>query len=94
MRPSFIKQTDITRWQHELESDSTLPPVALHSSIIKEVCFAGLWLVEKLIDLDCPDDVNVELQTKAAKLSYGKNPWEVHQKVLSDYQKTTNQYLN
>ncbi len=84
-RPEFITNIDISRWDNCLEQDKNLPKEILQSPIIREVCYAGLYLSEQLESLQCPDELIVRIQFTAGKLSYGRDIWEVHQQVLQDY---------
>lgn len=84
-RPDFITQEDISRWLDSIESDSTIPSEILKSPIIIEVCLAGLWLCEELDKLGCHELITTRIQWTAGKLSYGKDPWEVHQMILEKY---------
>ena len=52
---------------------------------IREVCRAGLWMCEELSQLNCPEQLIVRIQFTAGKLSYNKNPWEIHNSILQDY---------
>lgn len=84
-RPDFVTEEDITRWLDNMERDERLPKVLLDSPVIKEVCFAGLWLCERLEQLGCPDELIVRIQFTAGKLSFGREPWEVVQNLLDGY---------
>jgi hypothetical protein len=88
-RPDFITNEDIIRWSNYIEEDKFTPPDLLKSAIIREVCYSGLWLSEQLEKLQCPDSIIVRIQWTAGKLSYGRDPWEVHQEMLKQYQDNT-----
>ena len=81
-RPSFITNEDLERWSVEFDK---LDELYRDSAIIKEVCFAGLYLSEQLELLNCPDELIVRIQFTAGKLSYGHDPWEIHNSILTDY---------
>ena len=86
-RPEFVTEEDIERWQNDLDNDDQLPKTLLASSIIKEVCFAGLWLVEELEKLNCPDDILIRIQWTHGQLSYGRDTWKTAQTLLEGYRK-------
>ena len=45
----------------------------------------GLWLVEELTKLSCPEIMIVRIQFSAGKASFGKDPWKIHQSFLDGY---------
>src|SRR5271165_1246976 len=91
-RPNFISHQDIVRWDNNLQNDPYLSPDILSQPIIREVCYCGLWLVEELEKLQCPLEYRVRIQYTAGKLSYGRDPWEVHQELLEGYVMNTLQF--
>lgn len=84
-RPNSVTNDDIIRWTKILESDSHVPREFITTPILKEVCLAGLWLTEELEKLKCPELILVRIQWTAGKLSYGRDPWDVHQEILKGY---------
>jgi hypothetical protein len=82
-RPDFISKEDISRWDDNIQA--SLPKSLAESSLIKEVCYAGLWLCDELAKLSCPDFLIVRIQFTAAKLSVGRDPWDVSLKLLEQY---------
>lgn len=84
-RPEFVTNEDINRWGDVIDNDPRIPEHIAKSAIIREVCYAGLWLVEQLQDLQCPEELIVRIQWNGGKASFGRDAWEVHQKLLSDY---------
>jgi hypothetical protein len=85
-RPDFITNEDIIRWSKEIDNDNLLPPNVSKDPIIRELCFAGLWLNEQLTILGCPSILITRIQYTAGKVSFGKeNFWAVHQQFLDDY---------
>lgn len=84
-RPEFITEEDIARWNDNLVNDAELPPVLFDDETVKEVMYAGLWLCEELIHLGCPGKYVVRIQHTAAAASFGREPWEIHQKFLQSY---------
>lgn len=88
-RPSFITATDVARWSKEIDEDKSLPPGLSKSPVIREVCFAGLWLCEQLTELNCPKSLIVRIQYTAGKVSFGRDAWEIHQQFLEGYKNNT-----
>jgi hypothetical protein len=84
-RPKFLTEEDILRYSNSLDNDPDFPKVLFDSVIVKEVCIAGLWLCEELEKLSCPETLIVRIQYTAGKMSFGNDPWDVHQKILEDY---------
>jgi hypothetical protein len=91
-RPNFISHNDIVRWDNNLQNDPNLHPDILSQPIIVEVCYAGLWITEQLQQLQCPDEYIGRIQYTAGMLSNGRDPWEVHQKLLDGYVMNTLQF--
>ncbi len=85
MRPNFITQEDITRWDETIDSDEDMPKGFADNPTQREVCYAGLWLYEQLMELDCPEVDAFQMQYTAGALSVTNDPWEVHQKTLEIY---------
>ena len=84
-RPEFVSNEDIARWSKIIDNDTAVPKELLKLPIIREVCYAGIWLSEKLSELDCPDVLITRIQWTAGKLAYGRDVWKVHQDILEDY---------
>jgi len=85
MRPTFITQEHIIRWNELMQQDPLFPPALFKSSIILEVCYAGLYLQEELHKLQCPEELITRIQWHGGKLSFGRDPWEIHLQLLNDY---------
>jgi hypothetical protein len=84
-RPDSISNEDISRWSNNIDNDTNLPISLAESPVIREVCYAGLWLCEQLEKLNCPEEYIVRIQFAAGQLSFGRDPWDAHQKVLEAY---------
>lgn len=83
-RPEFVTNEDIIRWSERIDQD--LPEHMVNNAIIREVCYAGQWLVEQLSDLNCPEDIIARIQYTAGQMSFGREPWTVHQILLEAFQ--------
>lgn len=84
-RPDSVTNEDITRWSNNIDSDTNLPAFLVQSPIVREVCYAGLWLVEQLDKLGCPEEYIQRIQFTAGQQSFGRDPWDVHQNMLTEY---------
>lgn len=91
-RPEFITNEDITRWSDNIDNDPNISVGLAQSALIREVCYAGLWLCEQLEELNCPEELILRIQYTAGKLSFGRDAWEVHIKMLEDYKSDTLEY--
>ena len=85
IRPDSVTREDIVRWQEIIDKDPTFPKEYLDMALLMGVCYAGCYLVEKLQLLECPEHLITRIQWTAGKLSFGKDPWEVHEQMLNDY---------
>jgi len=85
-RPNSVTNEDLLRWSEKIDNDPLLTPSITQSPIIREVCYAGQWLADKLIELNCPDHLIGRIMYTAGQLSFGrKDPWEVHQNILARF---------
>lgn len=84
-RPDFVTGENLARWSENLDSDPNLPQDLIQSPIVREVCYAGLFLIEELEKLQCPESIIIRIQFTAGKLSFGRDAWDVHLKLLDDY---------
>jgi hypothetical protein len=91
-RPDFITNELINHYQDVIQQDLTFPKELFDIPLIMEVCYAGIWFAEELEKFLCPEELIIRLQFHAGKLSFGRDPWEVHQKLLEDYKNDTLEY--
>jgi hypothetical protein len=68
-----------------IDNDPNMPKSLSSQPTIREVCYAGLFLAEELMKLNCPDNLIVRIQWHAGKASFGNDPWDVHLDILEDY---------
>ncbi len=85
MRPDFVTQEDIDRWSEIVDNDVNLPKFLTQSPLVREVFYAGLWLGEKLREAGCSEANAVKIGYLGGQLSFGHNPWQVHQELWDDY---------
>jgi hypothetical protein len=84
-RPDFVTDEDISRWNTHMNDNPQLPQLLISNPTIREVCYAGEWLSEELDKLDCPEEFLNRILFTAGKLSFGRDPWEIHQQMLNSY---------
>ena len=82
-RPNFITNENIIEWSQQINEE--LPSEMSDDPLLREVCLAGKWLVSELSKLECTDDISARIQYTAAKNSFGREPWAVHQQFLQGY---------
>ena len=85
-RPEYITYEDTSRWDEKINNDPNMSPAIRDNAIIREICYAGQWMAEKLTELDCPDHLIGQMMWTAGRLCFGrKDPWAIHQEVLNSY---------
>lgn len=85
-RPESITNEDLLRWDETIDNDPFLTPGMAQNAIIREMCYAGQWLADKLNDLNCPDHLVGRIMYTAGRICFGrKDPWEVHQDILTRF---------
>ena len=85
-RPDSVTNEDILRWSETIDTDPLIPTPMAQNAIIREVCYAGQWMADKLIEMDCPDDLIGRMMFTAGRICFGrKDPWEVHQELLQQF---------
>jgi hypothetical protein len=83
-RPESVTNEDLLRWSEKIESDP-MGDAIMQSAIVKEVCFAGFWLSERLKELKCNETLIGRIIYTAGRICFGREPWEVHQNILTEY---------
>jgi hypothetical protein len=91
-RPDFVRDEDILRWSNNIEKDPNIPPLVLSSTVLREVCYAGLYLAEELDKLKCPEEIIIRIQFTAGRLCFGRDPWEVSSYLIESYKKDELQF--
>ena len=85
-RPESVTYEDISRWSEKIDNDPLMNTVLAQDPIIREVCYAGQWLVDRLTEIECPDHIIGRLMYTAGRLSFGrKDTWRVHQDLLEKF---------
>ena len=91
-RPDFVTDEDLARWSDNVDNDPHLPDALKENPIFRELGYAGLWLDEELAKLGCPSSLRVRITYTAAKSSYGRDIWAVHQLYLTSFEKNELQF--
>lgn len=85
-RPESVTNEDILRWSEVIDNDPFMSQVLAQNPIIREVCYAGQWLVDRLNELSCPDHLIGRMMFTAGKLCFGHpDPWEVHKDIFDRF---------
>jgi hypothetical protein len=92
-RPETVTYEDLQRWSEKIDNDPLMDANLAQNPIIREVCYAGQWLVDRLTELDCPDHVIGRIMYTAGRICFGrKDPWIVHQNILTQFANGTLEY--
>jgi hypothetical protein len=91
-RPLFITQLDIDRWSHNLDNDREIPKIISAPPVLREILYASLWLAEQLQQEGCSQELIVRIQYTMGALSFGHDPWQVAQEMLTAYQNNDLQF--
>ena len=86
MTHKYLTSDQLDQFDQLIDQDKNIPSFCKQNEVIREVCRSGIWLSYELEKLGCPESLIVRIQWTAGKLSFGKDPWKVHQKILADYQ--------
>jgi hypothetical protein len=85
-RPESVTNKDIQRWGIAIDNDPFISPALAQNPIIREVCYSGQWLADRLVELNCPDILIARIMYTAGAMCFGrKDPWEVHQDILNKF---------
>jgi len=85
-RPNTVTNEDLLRWSETIDNDPLMSESLAQNPIIREVCYAGQWLADKLTELNCPDHLIGRIMFTAGKLCFGrKDPWEIHHDILTRF---------
>lgn len=79
IRPDFITTEQITTWDLHLKQDQDLlgimPEELINQPEIKEVLYAGLWLVDQLRNFGQDEQTVMDIQYAHGRQSFGNDPW-------------------
>jgi len=85
MYNKYVTFEQVNAYDVSIDNDPYIDQIIKNNKIIREVCRAGIYLYESLLDLDCPPLIILKIQWLAGKLSYNKDPWEVHFSMIENY---------
>ena len=85
MYNKYVTEEKIAQYDKNIDEDTYLPSSLKKNPNIREVCRAGLYLYEELEKLNCPDSLITRIQWTAGKLSFNKDPWEIHSSMIEEY---------
>ena len=85
-RPESVTNEDLLRWSEIIDNDPLIPQGLAENPIIREVCYAGQWLADRLTELNCPDHLIGRIMYTAGQLSFGQpDTWVVHEDILARF---------
>lgn len=85
-RPESVTNEDLLRWTDTIDNDPLMSEGLAQNPIIREVCYAGQWLADKLAELNCPDNLIGRMMFTAGRLSFGRpDPWDIHLDILNRF---------
>jgi hypothetical protein len=85
-RPNSVTNEDILRWSEKIDNDPKMPVNLAQNPIIREVCYAGQWLNDKLTELRCDEVLIGRMMYTGGALSFGrKDPWSIHQEIYDRF---------
>lgn len=85
MRPSFISEQDISRWDSFIAHDPLIRIICANNPPLLEVLYAGFWLEEMLQNLQCSAELISRIKYTAGQLSFNQDPWQIAQEILTNY---------
>ncbi len=85
-RPESVTNEDLSRWSEIIDNDPLIPSAMAQNPIIREVCYAGQWLADRLNEVNCPDHLIGRIMYTAGRICFGrKDPWEIHRDILNQF---------
>lgn len=93
IRPDYITEDQIERWNEELAKDAALQANAskevLEDPVLREVLYSSLWLKEKLWALGYDAFTLGEVSIVHGMNSFEANSWQVAETLLEIYSSET-----
>ncbi len=85
-RPKSVTNEDLLRWSEKIQRDPLMGSAIMQSDVVKEVCFAGFWLSERLKELQCNETLIGRIIYTAGRMCFGQeDPWDIHRILLTEY---------
>lgn len=81
----FISIEQVKYYDEIIENDAALIFNIKQFPHLKEVIRAGMYLYDKLKELNCSEAIIVDLQYKAGFDSFSRDTWEVHDMIYRDF---------
>lgn len=85
MYNKYVTYDQIDSYDASIDNDPYIDNFIKSNKKIREVCRAGLYLYESLQNLNCHPSLIIKIQFTAGKLSYNKDPWEIHFSMIEKY---------
>lgn len=89
VRPDFITDEQIAIWDEHIKRDEVLldvvPVELVNQPEIKEVLYAGLWVVEELTKMGYDDTVVADIQYAHGRQSFGNDTWQIARIFIDAY---------
>lgn len=85
-RPESVTNEDLSRWSEKIDNDPLVDASMAGNPIVREIMYAGQWLVDRLDELNCPDHLIGRMIWTAGRICFGrKDPWAIHQDILQRF---------
>ncbi len=88
-RPDFITEEQIAKWDTDLKNDTTLletiPLELINEPEMKEVLYAGLWVVEELTRMGYDSTTVSDIQYSHGRQSFGRDTWQIAKIFVDAY---------
>ncbi len=98
MRPPFITDADIIRWNNDINQDQQLREelggILAENHALREVLLASHWLAEELETLNVSEFVMSAALHVFGKNCYNADPWQVAQSTRAIYAEVMNKREN
>ena len=87
MRPEFITDADIVRWDEHIKNDVELQKVLTENQLkdLQEVLRASRWLAEEMTSRGISEFEIAGLQHTLGAHSFGADPWQVALSIRDVY---------
>lgn len=80
-----LTQQQLQQYDLNIDNDPHLTEETKSNPTMRELCRAGLYLVDQLKTLQCPDAYIMRIQYTAGAASFGRDVWEVHKEFVRRY---------
>ncbi len=91
MRPDFITDEDIARWDISIDNDTELTDVVgadfAKNPVTREVLYTSLWMTEILNKMNLTPAIIAASQNVLGQQSFGADPWQVADVIINCFTK-------